>query len=82
MSTFIYHVSGSKPFSSLLLIVFRLVLLRIIAAYLECAILSADVTIIIALEILFNPIGAVVELVLVYIAVLYHSSIDSSVGLF
>jgi len=57
-------------------------LLRTIAACLGCATLSADVTVVVAPEALFDPAGAVVELALVYVAVLYYSSIDSSVSLF
>jgi hypothetical protein len=82
MSTFAHCASGSEPFHSLLTAVFRLVLLRTIAACLGCVTLSADVAIIIATEALFYPAGAVVELALVYMAVPYYSGVDDGIGHF
>jgi hypothetical protein len=80
--TFAHCASGSKPFHSLLPAVFRLVLLCTIAAYLGCATLSADVTIIVAAEALLYPAGTIIELALVYMAIPYHPGVDDGVGRF
>lgn len=82
MSTFVHCASGREALHSLLLIVFRLILLCTIAANLGCVILSADVTIIVAPEVLLYSIGAVVELVLIYLAFPGISRIDDSVSHF
>lgn len=57
-------------------------LLYAIAVRLGCVVLSADVTVVVALEALLYPAGAVVELALVYLPILCHSSVDDSVGYF
>lgn len=54
-----------------MLTVFRLMSLGIIATYLGQVALSANVTVIIAPEALLDPVGAVVELTLVYLVVPY-----------
>jgi hypothetical protein len=64
MSTFVHCALGDEPFHSLLLVVFCLVLLSTIAAYLGCVTLSADVTVVVAAEALFHSAGAVVGLAL------------------
>ena len=71
-----------NPLYSLLPIVFCLVLLYTIATYLGCATLSANVTIIVAVEALFYPIGMIIELALVNMAILHHSSVNDSVSHF
>ena len=55
---------------------------RTVAACLGCVALSANVTVTIAPEALFDPAGAVVELPLVNLAVPYHSGIDNSISHF
>jgi hypothetical protein len=54
----------------------------IIAIYLGYIILSANITIVIALKALFHPTGIVIELVLVYMAILYYPNIDYGIGHF
>ena len=57
-------------------------LLRAIAVRLGCVVLSADVAVVMAPEALLYSVGAVVELALVYLTVLCHSSVDDCVGYF
>jgi hypothetical protein len=60
--------------------VFCLVLLRVVAANLGRVILSANITIVVVVEALLYPVGAVVELVLVNLAILNPASVDNSIS--
>ena len=82
MGTFAHGTLRGEPFHALLPIVFCLVLLHTIAVYLGCVVLSADVAVVVTAKVLFHSIGAVIELVLVYMAILYHPSIDYSISHF
>ena len=82
VNIFTYYISEDKFFPLLLTIVFYLILIRIVAAYLKYVILSADMIVIIAAEALLNSADAVIELILIYLAVLYYSGVDNSVSLF
>lgn len=59
---------------------FRLMLLRVIAANLGRVILSADVAVIIVTKALLHSACAVVELALMYLALLCYSGIDYGIS--
>jgi cytochrome c biogenesis factor len=82
MNIFIYCVSRGEPFYFFLFIIFYLVLLYIIAVNLGCVILNTDIIVIVITEILFYFAGAIIKLVLIYIAISYHSNINNSIGHF
>lgn len=82
MSIFAYYISRSETLRPLLLVVFRLVLLCVIAANLGCVILSSDITVIVVAEALLHSIGAVIELALVYLAILCHPRVDCGISHF
>lgn len=80
ISIFAHCVLGVETLYSLLLVVFRLMLLRTVGANLRRVILSADVAIVVAAEALLYSVCAVVELVLMYLALLRYSGIDYGIS--
>jgi hypothetical protein len=80
VDTFIYCIPWREALHSLLVIVFRLVLLRAIVIDLGYVILGADITVVIIAEVLFDSIGAVVKLILVDLTVLYYPGVDNDVS--
>lgn len=80
--TFAYCVARGEPFCSLFFAVSRLMSLGIIAACLRGAALSADIAIIVAVEVLLHSTGLVIELVLVYVTIPCHSCIYDGIGYF
>jgi hypothetical protein len=80
MGVFAHYTSGWEAFPTLLVTVFCLILVRIVATCLGFIALSADVAVFIALEVLLDSAGVVIELALMYLAVPDHSGVDNSVG--
>lgn len=80
MSIFAHYALGVETLHSLLLAVFCLVLLRIIGANLRRVTLSTDVAIVVATEALLHSARTVVELALMYLALLCYSGIDYGIS--
>ena len=82
ISILVYSILRRESFYALLSIVLGFILRGIIATNLGYIILSANITIIIAVEALLDPIGAIIELALIDITVLCYSYIDNGINYF
>ena len=82
MSTLAYGILRRESFYAPLSAVFGLILLGTIATNLGYVILSADVTVIVAAEILLDSTGAIIELALIDMPVPGHFCVDNGIGCF
>ena len=80
VATFAYCTPGGKAFLALPATLLCLMQFGTIVACLGSITLSANVTVMVAPEALFHPVGTVVELALMHLAFLHYPRVNNGIG--